>query len=388
MLFHRTPLAWSNLTYRKRRLITALAGVSFAVLLMFMFKGFENAYYDSQIQLLQKLNGEILMVSRIKYTMFVPEQFARRRLYQAQAFDGIVAAYPIYIADGNWKNPDTKAVHPLRVLAINPQDPVLSIPQILQHQQDLQLPWTTLIDDKSKDDIGLRQAGVVTELSEKHIRSVGTFSLGTDFASGNGNIIMSDQNFLRYFSNVEEGKRGKSLNAVDIGVLKVAPDKNVDALAQALRQQLPKDVAVWTKAEFIDKEKNYWRDNTQIGYIFALLASMSFVVGVILVYQILYTDVADHWAEYATLKAMGYSDLFLLGIVVQESLILAGLGFVPGLAMSLGLYSLTANATGLFMQLTLDRAFAVLVATFAMCLISGAIAVRKILANDPAEVFS
>ena len=118
---HRTPLAWANLTYRSRRLFTAVSGVSFAVLLMFMFKGIENAFYDSQIQLLQRLNGEILVVNRLKYTMFIPEQFARRRLYQAQGFKGVVAAYPLYMTSGDWKNPETKAVRSMRVLAFNPK---------------------------------------------------------------------------------------------------------------------------------------------------------------------------------------------------------------------------------------------------------------------------
>ncbi|WP_019501491.1 ABC transporter permease DevC [Pseudanabaena sp. PCC 6802] len=388
MLLHRTPLAWFNLTYRTRRLVTAISGVSFAVLLMCMFKGFENAYYDSQIQLLQKLNGEIFIVNRLKYTMFIPEQFARRRLYQAQAFDGVVAAYPVYMNTGNWKNPITKAVRPLRAIAFNPHDPVLPLPSILQHRQDMQMPWTVLVDDKSKDDIGSKQTGVVTELAEQRVRIVGTYSIGTDFASDNGNIVMSDQNFLRYFAQAEVGKKSRNLNTVDIGLLKVAPGKDVDLLAKTLRQQLPQDVAVWTKAEFIQKELDYWRNNTDIGFVFALLAGMSFAVGVILVYQILYTDVAEHSAEYATLKAMGYSNLFLLGIVFQESLILACVGFVPGLAMSFGLYHLTSSATGLFMQLTVGRALAILVATFMMCLVSGAIAVRKVLSSDPAEVFA
>ena len=386
-MLHHTPLAWFNLTYRSRRLVTAISGVSFAVLLMFMFKGIENAFYDSQIQLLQQLNGEILLVNRLKYTMFIPQQFARGRLYQAQGFDGVVAAYPLYMTDGNWKNPMTKAIRSVRVLAFNPHEPVLPIPEVLEHQSELRKPWTVLIDRRGKDELGPKRPGIVTELSEKQVRIVGTFQIGTDFASGNGNLIMSDQNFLRYFANLEPGKDSRTLDTVDIGLIKVAPNTDPQALTQAMRQQLPTDVTVWTKTEFLEKEKQYWRNNTSIGFIFSLLAGMSFVVGIILVYQILYTDVTDHEAEYATLKAMGYSNRFLFGIVLQESLILAVIGFFPGLGMSLILYQITANATGLVMFMTILRAINVLIATFLMCLISGAIALRRIQAADPAEVF-
>jgi putative ABC transport system permease protein len=386
-MLHRTPLAWLNLTYRSRRLITAISGVSFAVLLMFMFKGIENAFYDSQIQLLQRLNGEILLVNRLKYTMFIPEQFARGRLYQAQGFDGVVAAYPLYMTDGNWKNPTTKAIRAVRVLAFNPADPVLPIPGVSEHQAELQKPWTVLMDERGKDAIGPKQAGVISELSEQQVRVIGTFQIGTDFASGNGNLIMSDQNFLRYFANLEPGENSRTLDTVDIGLIKVAPNTDTQALTQAMRQQLPNDVAVWTKEEFLEKEWQYWRNSTSIGFIFSLLAGMSFVVGIILVYQILYTDVTDHQAEYATLKAMGYSNRFLFAIVLQESLILAIVGFFPGFGMSLILYQITANATGLVMLMTVFRAINILIATFLMCLISGTIALRRIQAADPAEVF-
>ncbi len=383
----RTPLAWANLTYERRRLLTAIAGVSFAVLLMFMFRGFENALYDSQVQLLKLLNGDVVVISKLKLNMFVPEQFARRRLYQAQAYDGVEQAYPLYTTTAYWKNPETKRIRPLRVLAFNPQDPVLPLPGILAHQEQLHLPWTALIDDRSRPEVGPTEAGIVTELAEQQVRLVGTFSLGTDFASGNGNIVMSDQNFLRYFGALGPDEDRRTLNTVDVGLLKLASGANVEAVAQALRNQLPKDIKVLTKAEFVQQERDYWRNNTSIGFVFSLLATMSFIVGIILVYQILYTDVAEHWAEYATLKAMGYSNWYLLGIVLQEAIILAVIGFIPGFLISWALYQLTMNATGLLMQMTIARVINLFIATTIMCLISGTIAVRKVQATDPAEVF-
>ncbi|QKD83768.1 DevC protein [Thermoleptolyngbya sichuanensis A183] len=384
----RTPLAWSNLTYERRRLLTAIAGVAFAVLLMFMFRGFENALYDSQVQLLKVLNGEIIVVNRLKYTMFIPAQFARRRLYQAQAFDGVEAAYPLYVRDGAaWKNPETKAVRPLRVLAFNPNDPVLTIPEVLASQEALKLPWTVIVDEKSRAEVGTVTTGTVTELAEQQVQVVGTYALGTDFASANGNVIMSDQNFLRYFASLGPEEQSRDLNTVDIGLLRVRPGADVDAIARTLRDQLPKDVAVLTKPEFVDMELDYWRNNTAIGFVFTLLTIMSFVVGIILVYQILYTDVADHWTQYATLKAIGYSNRYLLGVVFQQALLLGVMGFIPGYLIALVLYRLTANATGLLMQMTLGRGLNTLLATVVMCLISGAIAIRKVQSADPAEVF-
>ncbi|MEM6519091.1 MAG: DevC protein, partial [Cyanobacteria bacterium P01_C01_bin.70] len=310
--WQRTPLALLNLTHDRRKFATSLAGVGFAVLLMFLFTGFQNALYDSQVQLINRLNADIIIINRLKNNMFVPESFARRRLYQVEAFAGVQAAYPFYLSDVRWKNPETRQTRPVRVLAFNLADPALPIPGVSENLAALQLPNTALIDSRARAEVGPRAAGVQTELAERNIRIVGTFSLGTDFASGNGNLIMSDQNFLRYFANRGPEEDERSFATVDIGLVKVEPGVDVDDLIGQLGDFLPNDVKVMRRSgpgnSFEAQERDYWRDSTNIAFVFSLLTVMSFFVGIILVYQILYTDVADHWSEYATLKAMGYSN--------------------------------------------------------------------------------
>jgi putative ABC transport system permease protein len=110
-------------------------------------------------------------------------------------------------------------------------------------------------------------------------------------------------------------------------------------------------------------------------------------VGVIICYQILFTDVVDHLPQFATLKAIGYHGGFLVRVVLGESLCLALLGFVPGLGLSAVLYAMVDALTGLPMVLTVWRGGLVLALTVAMCLLSGLIAVRKVVAADPADVF-
>lgn len=386
----RVPLSLLNLTHDRKKFATSLAGVAFAVLLMFLFNGFKNALYDSQTQFLKQLNGDIVIINRLKENMFVPRSFARRRLYQAQAFDGVDGAYAIYTSDTRWKNPETKKTRPVRVIAYNPADPVLPIPEILAHQRDLTLPNTALIDRRARAELGPREAGVITELADREIRIVGTFSLGTDFAAGNGNLIMSDQNFLRFFANRGPEEVERSFATADIGLLHTAPGTDVDALVATLRENLPQDVLILPRdgpEGFIMRERKYWEENTNIGFVFSLLTTMGFVVGIILVYQILYTDVADHWSEYATLKAIGYTNRYLFWVVIQEAIILSVLGFIPGFLVARLFYRLGASVTGLVFQMTPGRVLDLYILTFVMCLVSGAIAVRKVQRTDPAEVF-
>ena len=389
-LLKRTPLAWLNLTHDRRKFATSLAGVGFAVLLMFLFTGFMNALYDSQLQLLGRLNGDIIMVNRLKSNMFVPISFARRRLDQVQAYAGVSAAYALYLSEANWKNPVTKRTRPVRVLAFNPADPVLPMPEVIRHRHQLQGLNTALIDTKVRAELGPAEAGIITELAEREVRIIGTFTLGTDFASGNGNLIMSDQNFLRYFANRGPDEDERSFATADVGLIKVAPGTDIEALVQVLQQDIPNDVLILPRDGpngFVQRERAYWEENTNIGFVFSLLTAMGFVVGIILVYQILYTDVADHWSEYATLKAMGYSNTFLFWVVIQEALILSTLGFIPGFLVAGLLYGGTGNATGLLFQMTLARVLGLYAMTYVMCFISGAIAVRKVQTADPAEVF-
>ncbi|MFM7471517.1 MAG: ABC transporter permease DevC [Nodosilinea sp.] len=386
----RTPLALLNLIHDRRKFLTSVAGVTFAVLLMLLFNGFKNALYDSQINFLEHLNGDIVIINRLKENMFVPRAFPRRRLYQAQAVEGVAAAYPIYTSDARWKNPETKKTRPVRVIAYNPAEPVLRLPEVAAYQQELRLPDTALIDSRARAELGPRQKGVITELADRRIHIVGSFSLGTDFAAGNGNLIMSDQNFLRYFANRGPQEDKRSFATADIGLLQLQPGVAVEGVVRALQQRLPQDVLVLPKygpEGFIQRERQYWEKNTNIGFVFSLLTTMGFMVGIILVYQILYTDIADHWSEYATLKAMGYSNRFLLGVVIQESLILSVLGFIPALLASLIFYHLGENITGLRFSLTLERIRGFYLLTLIMCLVAGAISVQKVQRTDPAEVF-
>jgi putative ABC transport system permease protein len=112
---------------------------------------------------------------------------------------------------------------------------------------------------------------------------------------------------------------------------------------------------VYTKTEIVQRESRYWIQTTSIGFIFSLGVLVSFVVGTVIVYQILYTDIRDHLREYATLKAIGYNGQYLFKVVLQEAIILALMGYVPGLILALGLYELAFNATAgtLPMQMTL-----------------------------------
>jgi putative ABC transport system permease protein len=407
-LMRRVPLAWKNLTHRKLRFLVAVAGITFAVLLMFVQFGFRAALLDSNTQLLRLLNGELVIVHQGKYTLYVKHPFSRRRVDQARAVAGVRAVYSIYTETqlGLWKNtvsggggePITGAadstkptdgesrVRPIRVVAFDPQETVLSLPECRTHAEALKLPNTALLDEQSRAYYQVPPGATEAppELALQHLRIVGYFRLGPDFTN-DGNLIMSDSNFARYFPRPDPGE--SSLAFVEIGLVQLEPGADAAQVKAALGQALPEDVQVLTREEFIGLEEAFWLENTPVGYVFALGAVMGVIVGVIICYQILSADVTDHLPEFATLKAIGYQDNYLTRVVLQEALFVSGLGYVPGLFLSLIAYRELAARTRLPMQMSLPRALLVLALAAGMSVFAGLLVVRKVKVADPAEVF-
>ncbi len=380
----RIPLAWKNLVHQPRRLIVAVCGIGFAVVLMFMQLGFRNALFDSTVALHRMLDADLVITSTARYSLSVKETFSRRRLAQALGCPQIAEAYPLYIETGAsiWKNPQTGQGYPIRVLAFDPHAPVLPIDDA--DAQALSVPGTLLMDRRSKGDYGVPQVGDRIELSDHVTRVVGLFDLGTDFAN-DGNVIMSSNQYRSYFSPL--GARHDKLADVDVGLLKLKPGaRAADALAE-LQTTLPGDVRVMTRQQFIDQELGFWRKSTPIGFIFGLGTVMGFIVGVVICYQILYSDVDDHMGEFATLKAMGYQNKYFVALVLQESLWLSLFGFLPGILVAGLLYTSLGRLTGLLLDLTALRVLGVLLMTLSMCIVSGCLALRRVFQADPAELF-
>ncbi|MEG5032308.1 ABC transporter permease DevC [Microcoleus sp. AT3-D2] len=384
-LRRRTSLGWLQLSHDKGRMLVAVAGIAFADVLMFMQLGFQNALYTSNTRLHQSLQTDLVLIHPQARNLINLSSFPRRRLYQAMNVPGVKSAEPLYVKIANWKNPETRRETSLMVVGFNPDRPAFALPEVNQNLSAIKLPDTVLFDRASRGEYQGTIAqiaegkAVKAEVERRTINVSGLFTVGASFAA-DGILMTSDQNYLRLFPR-------QNATSVNAGLIQLQPGADPVEVQQVLKAYLPADVKVLTKEEFIDFEKNYWAKNTAIGFVFNLGVAMGFVVGVIIVYQVLSTDVSDHMGEYATFKAMGYRNVYLLGIVFEEALILSVLGFLPGVGVSFGLYSLTRNATNLPLYMTLLRAFIVLLLNVIMCTISGAIATRKLQAADPADMF-
>lgn len=390
----RTPLAWKNLIHDPRRLSIAIAGVGFAVLLMFIEIGFWNSLLDSTVEIMRAMNGEVIVVSKAKYAIAAVERFELRRLQSAKGIEGVADAFPIYIE--GWESTLRRTpsderrekAQRIRVIAFRETDAAFNIRGLDDFKDDLQVPNTAIVDTLShpqKFAIPPRGdlSGYRVELADRPLSVVGRFRLGRDFIT-TGNLIMSANNFAAYFPHRAFGR--DPLSMVDIGVVQVDEGIAPVQVRDVLRVSLPADVDVFTKEEFIQREEHFWKTQAPVGYIFLVGMCVGFVVGVIIVYQIIYSDIADHMSEFATLKAMGYRNSYFFGLVLCQSVYLSLLGFIPGLIASAVIYQGLSYFTGMTMTLS-KPLLGVLAITVCMCAVSGVLAVRKLIAADPASLF-
>ena len=379
------PIAWLQLRQEKTRLLVAIAGVAFAVILIFLQLGFQAALYDSAAQFHQNLRADLILISTRSKSLSYMIPFSQRRLYQIAGLPEIESVSPVYVGFGDWKNPQRGTYRTIYVYGFDPIDTATQLPEINQSLSRIRLSESILFDRASRAEYGPVAAeveageAVATELNGRTVEVVGLFTLGPSFGA-DGNIITSTDNFLRLFPD-------RRRSEITIGLIQLSDDSEAIALQSALRDRLPPDVTLLTHAEFIEFEKDYWKTSTAIGFIFTLGVAMGFVVGAVIVYQILYSDVSAHIAEYATLRALGYKNSYLVSVVLQESVILSVLGYIPGLLLSVLLYSVAQSATFLPLNMNWTRAALVLLLSFAMCSISGVISTQRLRQADPAEIF-
>lgn len=392
------PLGWSQLSHQKVRMAVAMTGVAFSNILIFSQLGLRALLFDGVTLLPENLKGDLFLLS--SYAPIIDQSaFPRVYLYQADAIAGVASASPLYVKEANWVNPQDLLrqndgqekfqeinffPNVVKILAFNPAQPVLNMPEVNQQLERLNIPGSVLFDRLAQSQLGPisqlfnEQGEVSTVMNNRRTHVVGLFNLGSTFFD-KGHVIMSDWNYARWFEE-------KSLGKVTVGILMLEPGVNPANVQKQMRSSLPKDVKVLTRKELLEAEQNF-RAQYPEGKILNFGAVIGFIVGVVVVYQVLYMDVSDHLPEYATLKAMGYSDVSLLMVVLQEAVILAVLGFIPGYITSYWMYGLLTNLTKIPLTMRPEVVLQVFILTMVMCVTSGAIAMNKLRSADPADVF-
>ena len=378
-------LAWRQLRAEPARLLAAIAGVMFASVLVLMQLGFRAALFDTATALPMAFQGELFLINPLTTAMFRAEPLPRARAFQALAVADVDRIAPIYLAQLFWRNPTNGTHRAIQLIGFDTESGAVSIAGLSTLSDALKRDDAVAFDAMSRPEYGdikgllARTGSLTAELGNHAVDVVGLVQLGASFCA-DGNVVMSENTFRRLVP-------GTRLSNANIIALSLRPGADPVRVQAELTRLLPGDVAVVTKAQLMQRERDYWDDTTPIGVIFLFCTLMALTVGLVVVYQILYTDVVNHLHEYATLKAVGFANRFFRHVVFGESLIIGCLGFVPGLVACVVLYRVASNVSWLTLTLTPERCAIVFAMIIGMCAAAGTLALRKLRDAQPAEMF-
>ena len=383
-LFGRLPIGWLQLTHSRTRFIAALAGVAFANVLVFVQLGIMNSMATATLKPYGFFQADIMISAPDANAMSEGGNVARQWMLQAMGHPDVTAGMGLFTATVSWQR-ETNALG-LTTFGVDVTQPGFLTPAIAAKLAPLQLQMSGLLDRLARGlpkDLaaGIRpQSPLSFETSDKTLTLYDTFPGGGGFG-GDGFLIVSDQTFLAPFKDRRSA-------APDHILLQLRPGADAARVSADLRGLISdKTLRIRSYADAAQEDLTYQQTRRPTGIIFGFGVIIGVLVGLVIVYQVLSTDVADHMREYATFKAMGYSHSFFFSVVLEEALILGLFGFIPGAVVGTALLTLMGKLTTLPLAMTPGMIVTVFLGTLIFSTLSGAVATRKLAAADPAELF-
>jgi putative ABC transport system permease protein len=375
----RLSLAWQILANDKGRTALAVAGVFLAILLVFVQLGFFTAVPRGGMLLYDRTRFDLLIASSGYQYQVQPGEFPLRQLDRAKTAPEVALAAPVYFGSAKWRSGEDGKAPDVFVIGLDPQVPIFDSEDINRQLSLLERADTLILDNATRPMFGPLKAGRVVEIESDKLKIGGDYVLGTGFM-GLGVILISAKNFVRLFPF-------RNLDQVNLGLIQLKPGIDPDRAAASLRNLLGGDIRVFTRPELEAHETAYWTTRTSVGLLFGSGLIISFIVGVMVVYQILATQVGRQLPQFATLKAVGYGNGFLNGTVITMALLIVLAGFVPALAAALGVYEVIREETLLPAEMSGTRIAVVFGATLVMAAASALLSMGSLRRADPADLF-
>jgi putative ABC transport system permease protein len=375
---HQLILAWRILIDRPGRFILSTVGVAFAVVIMFTELGFLNGVTDSSINFARRLNADLIIVHPESEHLKSGTEFPLFYLLQVRDVPGVQKAIPVYTSANYWSNPQDGGRNRVLIIGADLDDPMITLPELGQHREALRAPDTVLFDREARGELGEVIVGSRSKLAGRPERVVGLFQLGPNFAY-EGTLFMSASNFLRLPRQRQED--------VDLGMVRVAPGEDIRVVQKRINERLGKYVIALTPEEIVERERDITTRKAPVGIVFGIGLIVGFAIGVVVCYQILFNEVSDHLPQFAMLKAIGHLPRYLTALVMHEAIILSLGGYAIGALAGWGLYVALHDETRLQMDLSPPRLILVFALTTGMCLLAGRLALKKVHATDPAELY-
>ncbi len=350
-----------------------------AVLLIFVQLGFYRAAYTSSMMVFEQLDYDLVLVSPTYKVLRQPGAIPARRIYQAEAIPGVARATPLHAGVAKVRIEPRGLRREYLVLGVDPHDSPFRLPEADEHLARVAALDTVMLDTKVGPGYRAHVEGDRIELGGRLMTVVALYRHGAGFAA-NAAAIVGDSTYRALYPR-------RSADAATLGLVRLEEGADVHAVRGALAAALPDDVRVLLAAEHRAQEEQVTIRVKPVGIMFTSGVLLALVVGAVILYQILTSEVVHHLKEYATLRAIGFSMVAVRLMVLEQALVLALVGFLPAAIAATVVYRIIGTATTLPTQMTVSILATVLVLTVAMCSLSGVLALRKLERADPAELF-
>lgn len=410
-------IARKNLFEDLPRFLVAQAGIMFAVSLVTIQTGLLDGFTRSTTRLVDQSRADLWVASTELEHFELTSAIPFERLGQARRVDGVFRAEALSIQGTRWRTTSGR-IDGVRIYGFDPKGQLFPNWSIVQGDiTSLAQPYTVVIDKASRQNLELSNLGDLGQIGSLPAKLVGqvqdtlsmasSASVFTSLETANAYLFSGltakvncvrgsngDLQCVNVFEKVSKDTLNKvappkpmsQLDPINYVLIKADPGQDLEALRKRLEAALP-DTRVYTTSELSDLTRSYWRERTGVGFILGLGAVVGFVVGMVVVSQILYASVSDHIKEFGTLKAMGASDWVIYRVITEQALWMAVLGYLPSVLICWALGSWTIAAKGIMILVTPTTAIGVFVITIVMCVGSALFAIQKVTHVDPAIVF-
>lgn len=375
----RTPIAWLNTIQNRKRTAAAVGGICFAVLLIFMQAGFLGAARLNASLAYRMLDFDLIITSRAYLTLPRSETVDRFRLRQARSIPGVAQVSALSIEGADWRPAHRRDTASCFVFGVAPGEPIFRDPAINAALGRLREPASVCVDRNARASFGPWDVGGRATINGVSLGIVGGYHLGMGLLA-DGSAIVSEETYRRLYQLPD-------LPRVNFGLVRLAAGADPSVVAGALRTALPPDVLVMSRAEIIEREERYFVTVKPIGIMFQVGMLVAFLVGAVILYQILSSEITNRMREFATLKALGYTEGFIYRVGIRQGVLFSLLGYFPSLVLALALYRGLRALSGFPVYMDWGRVLLVFGLSLAMCAIAAALSLGKIRRADPADLF-
>ena len=370
-------LASRNLLHDRLRFIATVVGIVFSIVLVTVQLGLYLGFGRMVTTMIDHTSADLWIMPVGTKCFEDPSLLDERKRFQALSISGVTQAIPVVIGYADWRVPGGGTT-PVFIIGSDLRAGGLLPWNVVEGSvDDLAIPGAVAVDRSYFDRLGVRGIGASAEVRD-HKVEVRAVTRG----------IRSFTTTPYVFAPLDRARSytGLSPNKATYFLVRVAPGANVEGVRDRLRANLS-DVEVLTTAEFRERSRSFWLFDTGAGAALFAGALLGMIVGTVIVAQTLYSSTKDHLNEFATLRAIGSSGIYIHKVIICQALINAVVGFC--LAAGIGLIVVQATSgSALPIVMTPGLTVVLFALTVVMCVISAIAAIVQVTRIDPAMVFT